>query len=65
MIAGHIVLGSLIMLIFMFKTIVIAPGPIIMAAALSGLELFVAFLQAYIFVLLGSMFVGMAVAPEH
>lgn len=65
MIAGHIVLGSLIMLIFLFKTIFIAPGPVLMAAALSGLELFVAFLQAYIFVLLGSMFVGMAVHPEH
>jgi len=65
MIAGHIVLASMIMLIFMFKTLVIAPGPVLMAAALSILELFVAFLQAYIFVLLGSMFVGMAVHPEH
>ncbi|MHC5036006.1 MAG: F0F1 ATP synthase subunit A [Planctomycetota bacterium] len=65
MIAGHIVLGSMIMLIFMAKSIIVAPGPILMGAALSGLELFVAFLQAYIFVLLGSMFVGMAVNPEH
>ncbi|MHC4780836.1 MAG: F0F1 ATP synthase subunit A, partial [Planctomycetota bacterium] len=47
MIAGHIVLGSLIMLIFMFKTLIIAPGPVVMAAGLSALELFVAFLQAY------------------
>jgi F-type H+-transporting ATPase subunit a len=65
MIAGHIVLGSLVMLIFMFKSLAIAPGPILMGVALSGLELFVAFLQAYIFVLLGSLFVGMAVCPEH
>jgi F-type H+-transporting ATPase subunit a len=65
MIAGHIVLASLIGLIYMFKTLVIAPGPVLMAAGLSALELFVAFLQAYIFVLLGSMFVGMAVHPEH
>lgn len=73
MIAGHIVLGSLIMLIFMTKALsgsdwmtgAIAPGPILMAAALSGLELFVGFLQAYIFVLLGSLFVGMALSPEH
>ena len=65
MIAGHIVLVSMIMLIFMFKSFVVAPGPVLMAAALSGLELFVAFLQAYIFVLLGSLFVGMSVSPEH
>ncbi|MHC4780655.1 MAG: F0F1 ATP synthase subunit A [Planctomycetota bacterium] len=65
MIAGHIVLGSLIMLIFMAKSYLVAPGPILMAVALSGLEIFVAFLQAYVFVLLGSMFVGMAVHPEH
>jgi F-type H+-transporting ATPase subunit a len=65
MIAGHIVLGALIMLIFMAKSLLVAPGPILMAVGLSGLEIFVAFLQAYIFVLLGSMFVGMSVHPEH
>jgi F-type H+-transporting ATPase subunit a len=65
MIAGHIVLGALIMLIFMAKSWLVAPGPILMAVGLSGLEIFVAFLQAYVFVLLGSMFVGMSVHPEH
>ena len=33
--------------------------------ALSLLELFVAFLQAYIFVFLTSLFMGMALHPEH
>ncbi len=65
MIAGHIVIGALVMLIFMFKSVFVAPGPILMAVGISALEIFVAFLQAYIFVLLGSMFVGMAVNPEH
>jgi F-type H+-transporting ATPase subunit a len=33
--------------------------------ALSLLELFVAFLQAYIFVFLTSLFLGMTLHPEH
>ena len=33
--------------------------------ALSLLELFVAFLQAYVFVFLTSLFMGMALHPEH
>jgi F-type H+-transporting ATPase subunit a len=33
--------------------------------ALSLLELFVAFLQAYIFTFLTSLFMGMALHPEH
>jgi F-type H+-transporting ATPase subunit a len=32
---------------------------------LSCLELFVAFLQAYIFMFLTTMFIGAAVHPEH
>jgi F-type H+-transporting ATPase subunit a len=35
------------------------------AVALSMLELFVAFLQAYLFTFLTTLFVGMAVHPEH
>ena len=33
--------------------------------ALSLLELFVAFLQAYIFTFLTSLFMGMAMSPQH
>ena len=43
----------------------IASTAIIGCAALNCLELFVAFLQAYIFVFLTSMFIGAAVSPEH
>jgi F-type H+-transporting ATPase subunit a len=35
------------------------------ALALSFLELFVAFLQAYIFVFLTALFVGSVIHPEH
>ena len=33
--------------------------------ALSLLELFVAFLQAYVFVFLTSLFIGMSLHPQH
>ena len=35
------------------------------AVAMYGFELFVAFLQAYVFTLLSSIFMGMMVNPEH
>lgn len=65
MIAGHIVIGSILGLIFFFKSLAVVPGSLLLAVPLTALELFVAFLQAYIFVLLGSLFFGMSVSPEH
>ncbi len=65
MIAGHIVIGSILGLIFFFKSLAVVPPSIFLAVPLMALELFVAFLQAYIFVLLGSLFFGMSVNPEH
>lgn len=38
---------------------------VVMGTALSVLELFVAFLQAFVFVLLTSIFLGMQLHPEH
>jgi F-type H+-transporting ATPase subunit a len=38
---------------------------VFMGVALSGLEIFVAILQAYIFTYLSAMFVGMYLVPEH
>lgn len=38
---------------------------VVMGTALSVLELFVAFLQAFVFVLLSSIFLGMQLHPEH
>jgi F-type H+-transporting ATPase subunit a len=70
MIAGHIVLASILALIpvvsaitigYIFGSLPSALG----CVALSCLELFVAFLQAYIFVFLTTLFIGAAVAPEH
>jgi F-type H+-transporting ATPase subunit a len=70
MFAGHTVLATI--LIFIKLT---AKSPVLWAAvtvssvlgmvALSLLELFIAFLQAYIFTFLSSLFIGMAIHPEH
>ncbi len=60
MTAGHIVLLALISLIFVFGSWVVLAGPVIMAVAISFLEIFVAFLQAYIFAMLTSVFIGLA-----
>src|SRR5687767_10223658 len=54
MIAGHIVVLALVGLIFTFGTYLIVPAPLFMAVAIMMLEIFVAFLQAYIFSLLAS-----------
>jgi F-type H+-transporting ATPase subunit a len=42
----------------------VMPASVLGATALSLLELFVAFLQAYIFVFLAALFIGMAVHPH-
>ena len=65
MIAGHIVILGFIGLIFIFKSIWVAPLSVGAAVGLGMLELFVAFLQAYVFVLLTAVFVGASVNPQH
>ncbi|HYW33150.1 MAG TPA: F0F1 ATP synthase subunit A [Gemmatimonas sp.] len=65
MTAGHIVLLALIGLIFTFKSWAIAGVPVLMAVAISILELFVSFLQAFIFTLLASVFIGQIRESHH
>jgi F-type H+-transporting ATPase subunit a len=65
MTAGHIVILSLISLIFMFGTILVAPVSVVFAVFLFVLEIFIALLQAYIFTILTSLFVSLAVHQEH
>jgi len=68
--AGHLVLTVLVTFIIVALkqggglVFLVAPASIFGAVALSLLELFVAFLQAYIFVFLSSLFVGMALHPH-
>src|ERR1700690_1785970 len=65
MIAGHIVILAFMGLIFIFRSLLIAPVSVAAAVGLGLLELFVAFLQAYVFTLLTAVFVGGAVNPQH
>lgn len=65
MISGHVVLLALISLIFTFATWILVPLPIAMALGISMLELFVAFLQAFIFMLLTSVFIGLIRESAH
>lgn len=62
--AGHIIILSLISLIFIFQSLAVAPVTVAFVLFMNVLELLVAALQAYIFTLLSALFIGSAVA-EH
>ncbi len=65
MTAGHIVILALIGLIFILRTYVVVPVSISFALFIFLLEILVALIQAYIFTMLSSLFIGMAVHQEH
>jgi F0F1-type ATP synthase membrane subunit a len=69
MVAGHVLLAVLIGLIVMIPAVAgqIAIGaPVgILDVGIQLLEVFVAFLQAYIFTFLTTLFIASAIAPEH
>jgi len=70
MVAGHIVLASLLILIPVFKGLTVgyfaSSIPVALGCVgISCLELLVAFLQAYIFMFLCTLFIDAAVNPEH
>ena len=57
MVAGHFVILALLGLIFAVS-VWVAPVSVALALAIFMLELFVAFVQAYIFTMLSSLFIG-------
>ncbi|WP_421873911.1 F0F1 ATP synthase subunit A [Marinoscillum sp.] len=63
--AGHIIILSLLSLIFIFESVWIAPASVAFSIFMNFLELFVALLQAYIFTLLSAMYFGAAVEEAH
>jgi len=65
MIAGHVVILSLIGLIFIMGSVLVAPVSIAFALFIYLLEILVALIQAYIFTMLSSLFIGMAAHQEH
>jgi F-type H+-transporting ATPase subunit a len=71
MLAGHMVVTTLLLLIPLMATISTVFGVIMVPISLSlalfimFLELLVAFIQAYIFTLLTAIFIGMYAHPAH
>jgi F-type H+-transporting ATPase subunit a len=71
MFAGHMVLATILLFITMAANTAFAMWATITLSsvlgiiALSLLEIFVAFLQAYIFTFLTALFMGMALHPQH
>src|SRR5690606_27311090 len=63
--AWHIIILSLISLIFVFKSLAIAPVSLAFVLFMNVLELLVGVLQAFIFTLLTALFIGMAVEEHH
>jgi F-type H+-transporting ATPase subunit a len=65
MIAGHIVIFSLLGLIFIMRSIYVSPVAVGFTLFIELLEILIAFIQAYIFTMLTALFIGMAMHPEH
>ncbi|MET0401672.1 MAG: F0F1 ATP synthase subunit A, partial [Cystobacter sp.] len=65
MLAGHIVIFFLLGLIFMLGHPAVALVSVPFAIGIYLLELFVAFVQAYVFTMLSALFIGMGVAMAH
>ena len=63
--AGHIVILSLICLSFIFHSYFVGLGASILALFINLIELLVAGIQAYVFALFTSLYVGMATAEDH
>lgn len=63
--AGHILVMSLLCLIFIFNSIAVAPASIFFAVFIGLIEFLVAFIQAFIFTTLSALFIGMAVEEHH
>lgn len=65
MTAGHVLIMSLLGLIIVFKTVLASAAFVPFTLFIYLIEVLVAFLQAYVFTLLASLFVGSAIHQEH
>lgn len=63
--AGHVVIMSMLGMIFVFKNWIAGPAFFGFTIFISIIELLVAFLQAYIFTLLSALYIGSAVEEHH
>jgi len=66
MTAGHVIILSLFSIIFLLKSVLFGIFiSVPFALFINGIELLVAFLQAYIFTMLTALFIGMSAHPAH
>lgn len=63
--AGHIVLLSLIGLTFLFHSWSVGIASAVVVTVINFIELLVATIQAYVFTLFSSLYIGMAIADHH
>jgi len=63
--AGHIVLLSLIGFTFLFHSWSVGIGSTIIVTVINFIEILVATIQAYVFTMFSSLYIGMAVADHH
>ncbi|MEM7550673.1 MAG: F0F1 ATP synthase subunit A [Bacteroidota bacterium] len=63
--AGHIVILSLISLVFIFGSAYVGIGSTIIVLFINIIEILVAFIQAYVFTMFSSLYIGMAVEENH
>ena len=63
--AGHIIVLSLISLIFIFKSIWVAPASLLFSVFISLIEVLVVAIQAYIFTMLSALYIGSAMEEQE
>lgn len=63
--AGHVIILSLISLIFILNTIWVAPLSVLFSLFISVIEVLVVAIQAYIFTMLSALYFGQALEEEH
>jgi F-type H+-transporting ATPase subunit a len=64
-IAGHLVILVMLGLVLKFQSFLIAIPPLAFVLAMNGFEIFVAFIQAYIFALLSVIYIESAIYAGH
>ncbi|UCF69413.1 MAG: F0F1 ATP synthase subunit A [Acidobacteriota bacterium] len=65
MTAGHMALLALLSIPFLLKSVWVGAPVVLIALAITMLEIIVCFVQAYVFALLSGVFIGMAVHSHH
>ena len=63
--AGHVIVLSLISLIFVLNTVWVSPASVIFTVFISVIEVLVVAIQAYIFTLLSALYFGQALESGH